>query len=185
MRANPRDLSTACSDMSSPPKFGPPRAGRLLGERVAYLKAERRSCSRWRAAECRRVRGRPRAPEPARRAVVRKLGVPFHPELHSARSARRTRRYSTRRSSSGWNLGRAIAEVTVRERAELLRRVALYRGNRPPSSSPDERSSSSTTASPLAHRSGRVEIARTAGTRVIVACRSRHPSGRRTRDARR
>jgi putative phosphoribosyl transferase len=120
--------------MRAPSKFRDRReAGRLLGEHVAYLKAERPIVLALARG------GVPVAFEVARALdspldvlVVRKLGVPFHPELALGAIGEENAQVLNTPFVQGLGISsEAIAEVTARERVELLRRVALYRGNRP------------------------------------------------------
>ena len=134
MRANlPKPIRRACSDMSSPTKFqNRSEAGQLLGERLGYLTSERPI-----------VLGLPRGgvpvafevaqalASPLDVLVVRKLGVPFHPELaFGAISEDDTQVLNTQLVQRLGLSKDTIAEVARHERAELIRRVELYRGKR-------------------------------------------------------
>ena len=121
--------------MSSPRKFRDrSEAGRLLGERVTYLKSEQPI-----------VLALPRGGVPVAFEVaqalhgpldvllVRKLGVPFHPELAFGAIGEDDTQVLNTELVQRLGISReGIAAVARRERAELLRRVALYRGNRAP-----------------------------------------------------
>src|ERR1017187_8955638 len=136
MRANlPKPIRRACSDMSSPTKFqNRSEAGQLLGERLGYLTSERPV-----------VLGLPRGgvpvafevaqalASPLDVLVVRKLGVPFHPELAFGAIGEEDTRVLDTELVQRLGISReGIAAVARRGRAESLRRVALYRGNRAP-----------------------------------------------------
>jgi putative phosphoribosyl transferase len=121
--------------MSSPRKFRDrSEAGRLLGERVTYLKSEQPI-----------VLALPRGGVPVAFEVaqalhgpldvllVRKLGVPFHPELAFGAIGEDDTQVLNTKLVQRLGISReGVAAVARRERAELLRRVALYRGNRAP-----------------------------------------------------
>jgi putative phosphoribosyl transferase len=79
--------------------------------------------------------------------VVRKLGVPGHSELAMGAIASGGVRVLNQVAMLAIP-GRVIDEVTAREREELARREAAYRGQRPYQRCRAEPSSSSTTASP-------------------------------------
>jgi putative phosphoribosyl transferase len=119
--------------MSSPPKFqNRSEAGQLLGERLGYLTSERPV-----------VLGLPRGgvpvafevaqalASPLDVLVVRKLGVPFHPELAFGAIGEDDAQVLNTRLVQRLGLSKdTIAEVARHERAELIRRVELYRGDR-------------------------------------------------------
>jgi putative phosphoribosyl transferase len=107
-------------------------AGQLLGERLGYLTSERPV-----------VLGLPRGgvpvafevaqalASPLDVLVVRKLGVPFHPELaFGAISEDDTQVLNTQLVQRLGLSKVTIAEVARHERAELIRRVEFYRGDR-------------------------------------------------------
>ena len=134
MRANlPKPIRRACSDMTSLTKFqNRSEAGQLLGERLGYLTSERPV-----------VLGLPRGgvpvafevaqalASPLDVLVVRKLGVPFHPELaFGAISEDDTQVLNTQLVQRLGLSKVTIAEVARHERAELIRRVEFYRGDR-------------------------------------------------------
>ena len=120
--------------MSSPTTFQDrSEAGQLLGERLGYLTSERPV-----------VLGLPRGGVPVAfevaRAlacpldvlVVRKLGVPFHPELAFGAIGEDDAQVLNTQLVQQLGLSKdTIAEVARHERAELIRRVELYRGDRP------------------------------------------------------
>ena len=125
----------ACSDMSSPRKFRDrSEAGRLLGERVKYLKSEQPIVLALARG------GVPVAFEVAQALhgpldvlVVRKLGVPFHPEVAFGAIGEDDTQVLNTKLVQRLGISReGITAVARRERAELLRRVALYRGDRAP-----------------------------------------------------
>ena len=133
MRANlPKPFRRACSDMSSPTKFqNRSEAGQLLGERLGYLTSERPV-----------VLGLPRGgvpvafevaqalASPLDVLVVRKLGVPFHPELAFGAIGEDNAQVLNAQFVQRLGLSKdTIAEVARHERAELIRRVELYRGD--------------------------------------------------------
>jgi len=65
--------------------------------------------------------------------VVRKLGVPFHPEVAFGAIGEDDTQVLNTKLVQRLGISReGITAVARRERAELLRRVALYRGNRAP-----------------------------------------------------
>ena len=119
--------------MSSPTKFqNRSEAGQLLGERLGYLTSERPV-----------VLGLPRGgvpvafevaqalASPLDVLVVRKLGVPFHPELAFGAIGEDDAQVLNTRLVQRLGLSKdTIAEVARHERAELIRRVELYRGKR-------------------------------------------------------
>ena len=119
--------------MSSPTKFqNRSEAGQLLGERLGYLTPERPI-----------VLGLPRGgvpvafevaqalASPLDVLVVRKLGVPFQPELAFGAIGEDDTQVLNTQLVQLLGLSRdTIAEVARRERAELIRRAELYRGNR-------------------------------------------------------
>jgi putative phosphoribosyl transferase len=119
--------------MSSPPKFqNRSEAGQLLGERLGYLTSERPV-----------VLGLPRGgvpvafevaqalASPLDVLVVRKLGVPFHPELAFGAIGEDDAQVLNTRLVQRLGLSKdTIAEVARHERAELIRRVEFYRGDR-------------------------------------------------------
>jgi putative phosphoribosyl transferase len=120
--------------MSSPTTFQDrSEAGQLLGERLGYLTSERPV-----------VLGLPRGGVPVAfevaRAlacpldvlVVRKLGVPFHPEFAFGAIGEDDAQVLNTQLVQQLGLSKdTIAEVVRHERAELIRRVELYRGDRP------------------------------------------------------
>jgi putative phosphoribosyl transferase len=120
--------------MSSPTTFQDrSEAGQLLGERLGYLTSERPV-----------VLGLPRGGVPVAfevaRAlacpldvlVVRKLGVPFHPEFAFGAIGEDDAQVLNTQLVRQLGLSKdTIAEVVRHERAELIRRVELYRGDRP------------------------------------------------------
>ena len=121
--------------MSSPRKFRDrSEAGRLLGERVTYLKSEQPIVLALARG------GVPVAFEVAQALhgpldvlLVRKLGVPFHPELAFGAIGEDDTQVLNTKLVQRLGISReGVAAVARRERAELLRRVALYRGNRAP-----------------------------------------------------
>jgi len=121
--------------MSSPRKFRDrSEAGRLLGERVKYLKSEQPIVLALARG------GVPVAFEVAQALhgpldvlVVRKLGVPFHPEVAFGAIGEDDTQVLNTKLVQRLGISReGITAVARRERAELLRRVALYRGNRAP-----------------------------------------------------
>ena len=109
-------------------------AGRLLGERLAELRSERPVVLALPRG------GVPVAAEVARALdapldviVVRKLGVPFQPEVgFGAIGEGGVRLFDADLIRRARITEREVAEVEARERAELERRVRLYRGDRPP-----------------------------------------------------
>ena len=109
-------------------------AGRLLGERLAELRSERPVVLALPRG------GVPVAAEVARALdapldviVVRKLGVPFQPEVgFGAIGEGGVRLFDSDLIRRARITEREVAEVEARERAELERRVRLYRGDRPP-----------------------------------------------------
>ena len=119
--------------MSSPTKFqNRSEAGQLLGERLGYLASERPV-----------VLGLPRGgvpvafevaqalASPLDVLVVRKLGVPFHPELAFGAIGEDDAQVLNTRLVQRLGLSKdTIAEVARHERAELIRRVEFYRGDR-------------------------------------------------------
>ena len=119
--------------MSSPTKFqNRSEAGQLLGERLGYLTSERPV-----------VLGLPRGgvpvafevaqalASPLDVLVVRKLGVPFHPELAFGAIGEDDAQVLNTRLVQRLGLSKdTIAEVARHERAELIRRVEFYRGDR-------------------------------------------------------
>jgi putative phosphoribosyl transferase len=119
--------------MSSLTKFqNRSQAGQLLGERLAYLTSERPV-----------VLGLPRGgvpvafevaqalASPLDVLVVRKLGVPFHHEFAFGAIGEDDARVLNTQFVQQLGLSKdAIAEVVRHERAELIRRVELYRGDR-------------------------------------------------------
>jgi putative phosphoribosyl transferase len=119
--------------MHSPNKFeNRSEAGQLLGERLSYLASEQPI-----------VLGLPRGGVPVAfeiaRAltspldvlVVRKLGVPFQPELAFGAIGEDDAQVLNTQLVQQLGLSRVtIAEVVRRERAELIRRAELYRGKR-------------------------------------------------------
>jgi putative phosphoribosyl transferase len=119
--------------MSSPTKFqNRSEAGQLLGERLGYLASERPV-----------VLGLPRGgvpvafevaqalASPLDVLVVRKLGVPFHPELAFGAIGEDDAQVLNTRLVQRLGLSQdTIAEVARHERAELIRRVEFYRGDR-------------------------------------------------------
>jgi putative phosphoribosyl transferase len=119
--------------MHSPHKFkNRSEAGQLLGERLGYLASDRPV-----------VLGLPRGGVPVAfevaRAlaspldvlVVRKLGVPLQPELAFGAIGEDDAQVLNTQLVQLLGLSRdTIAEVARRERAELIRRAELYRGNR-------------------------------------------------------
>jgi putative phosphoribosyl transferase len=119
--------------MSSPTKFqNRSEAGQLLGERLGYLTSERPV-----------VLGLPRGgvpvafevaqalASPLDVLVVRKLGVPFHPELAFGAIGEDDAQVLNTQLVQRLGLSKdTIAEVARHERAELIRRVEFYRGDR-------------------------------------------------------
>jgi putative phosphoribosyl transferase len=119
--------------MSSPTKFqNRSEAGQLLGERLGYLASERPV-----------VLGLPRGgvpvafevaqalASPLDVLVVRKLGVPFHPELAFGAIGEDDAQVLNTQLVQRLGLSKdTIAEVARHERAELIRRVEFYRGDR-------------------------------------------------------
>jgi putative phosphoribosyl transferase len=119
--------------MSSPTKFqNRSEAGQLLGERLGYFTSERPV-----------VLGLPRGgvpvafevaqalASPLDVLVVRKLGVPFHPELAFGAIGEDDAQVLNTRLVQRLGLSKdTIAEVARHERAELIRRVEFYRGDR-------------------------------------------------------
>ena len=119
--------------MSSPTKFqNRSEAGQLLGERLGYLTSERPV-----------VLGLPRGgvpvafevahalASPLDVLVVRKLGVPFHPELAFGAIGEDDAQVLNTLLVQRLGLSKdTIAEVARHERTELIRRVELYRGDR-------------------------------------------------------
>ena len=119
--------------MSSPTKFQDrSQAGQLLGERLAHLTSERPI-----------VLGLPRGgvpvafevaqalASPLDVLVVRKLGVPFHPELAFGAIGEDDAQVLNTQLVQQLGLSKdTIAEVARHEHAELIRRVKLYRGDR-------------------------------------------------------
>jgi putative phosphoribosyl transferase len=119
--------------MSSPTKFqNRSEAGQLLGEHLRYLTSERPV-----------VLGLPRGgvpvafevaqalASPLDVLVVRKLGVPFHPELAFGAIGEDDAQVLNTRLVQRLGLSKdTIAEVARHERAELIRRVEFYRGDR-------------------------------------------------------
>jgi putative phosphoribosyl transferase len=119
--------------MSSPTKFqNRSEAGQLLGERLGYLTPERPV-----------VLGLPRGgvpvafevahalASPLDVLVVRKLGVPFHPELAFGAIGEDDAQVLNTHLVQRLGLSKdTIAEVARHERTELIRRVELYRGDR-------------------------------------------------------
>jgi putative phosphoribosyl transferase len=119
--------------MSSPTKFqNRSEAGQLLGERLGYLTSERPI-----------VLGLPRGgvpvafevaqalASPLDVLVVRKLGVPFHPELAFGAIGEDDAQVLNTQLVQRLGLSKdTIAEVARHERAELIRRVEFYRGDR-------------------------------------------------------
>jgi putative phosphoribosyl transferase len=109
-------------------------AGRLLGERLAELRSERPVVLALPRG------GVPVAAEVARALdapldviVVRKLGVPFQPEVgFGAIGEGGVRLFDADLIRRARITEREVAEVEARERAELERRVRLYRGDHPP-----------------------------------------------------
>jgi putative phosphoribosyl transferase len=108
------------------------QAGQLLGERLAYLTSERPI-----------VLGLPRGgvpvafevaqalASPLDILVVRKLGVPFHPEFAFGAIGEDDAQVLNTQFVQQLGLSKdTIAEVARHERAELIRRVELYRGDR-------------------------------------------------------
>jgi putative phosphoribosyl transferase len=108
------------------------QAGQLLGERLAYLTSERPI-----------VLGLPRGgvpvafevaqalASPLDVLVVRKLGVPFHPEFAFGAIGEDDAQVLNTQFVQQLGLSKdTIAEVARHERAELIRRVELYRGDR-------------------------------------------------------
>jgi putative phosphoribosyl transferase len=120
--------------MSSPTTFqNRSEAGQLLGERLGYLTSERPV-----------VLGLPRGGVPVAFEVaqalacpldvlvVRKLGVPFHPEFAFGAIGEDDAQVLNTQLVRQLGLSKdTIAEVVRHERAELIRRVELYRGDRP------------------------------------------------------
>ncbi len=120
--------------MSSPTTFQDrSEAGQLLGERLGYLTSERPV-----------VLGLPRGGVPVAFEVaqalacpldvlvVRKLGVPFHPEFAFGAIGEDDAQVLNTQLVRQLGLSKdTIAEVVRHERAELIRRVELYRGDRP------------------------------------------------------
>ena len=118
--------------MSPPTRFrNRSEAGQLLGERLEYLSAERPV-----------VLGLPRGgvpvafevaqtlASPLDVLVVRKLGVPFHPELAFGAIGEDNAQVLNAQFVQRLGLSKdTIAEVARHERAELIRRVELYRGD--------------------------------------------------------
>ena len=130
----PKPIRRACSVMSSLTKFqNRSQAGQLLGERLAYLASERPVVLALPRG------GVPVAYEVAQALaspldvlVVRKLGVPFHPEFAFGALGEDDAQVLNTQFVQQLGLSNdTIAEVTRHERAELIRRVALYRGDRP------------------------------------------------------
>ena len=119
--------------MSSPTKFqNRSEAGQLLGERLGYLISEGPVVLALPRG------GVPVAFEVAQALaspldvlVVRKLGVPFHPELAFGAIGEGDTQVLNAQLVQQLGLSKdTMAEVTRHERAELLRRVDLYRGDR-------------------------------------------------------
>ena len=109
-------------------------AGRLLGEHLAPLRQEQPVVLALPrggvpvAAEVARALG-----APLDVIVVRKLGVPFQPEVgFGAIGEGGVRLFDADLIRRAGITEREVAEVEARERAELDRRVRRYRGDRPP-----------------------------------------------------
>ena len=139
MRVNrPKHSRPVCSGVSAsnlPSRFrNRSEAGRLLGERLAPLRSEQPI-----------VLALPRGGVPVAVEVadalgapldillVRKLGVPFHREFAFGAIGEDGARVLNNDLVKRLAMSSAqIADVEVRERAELLRRVQLYRAGRSP-----------------------------------------------------
>ena len=112
--------------------------------------------------------------------VVRKLGVPYDPELAMGAIATGGAIHLQRSVLRSMNVPDAeLADVIARETAELHRREALYRGAEPPLPSKGALRSSSTTASRPARRCVALQALRERHPARIIAAAPVAPAGTR------